>query len=272
MEVIEDQDNSILTVSGDIVQLVGMKHKSHIIQLERDAILQTHRGQLDHNDLIGIQWGSTVKSHINRTFYLLKPTIADLINELPRNTQILYPKDIGYILLTMGIGPGSHVGEAGSGSGGLTTALAFTIGNTGRVFSFESNEEAHNLAVKNLQRFGLEERVRFKLADIGTGIDANNLDAFFLDVQTPFKYLKQVKACLKPGGHFGCIAPTMNQVQKTLESLEESNFAFVEVCEILLRYFRSNPDRLRPVDRMVAHTGFLIFARSMLPLNARGTG
>ena len=105
----------------------------------------------------------------------------------------------------------------------------------------------------------------FKLRDIKEGFDETDADAFFLDVQNPYDYIEQVRATLKPGGFFGTILPTFNQVEKTLNSLKKQKFAFVEVCEILLRFYKSDPHRFRPTDRMVAHTGFLLFARKIEP-------
>ena len=122
-----------------------------------------------------------------------------------------------------------------------------------------------NLARKNLTRFGLDSRVDFKLRDIQFGFDEADVDAAFLDMPNPYDYLSQVRVALKPGGHLCCLLPTFNQVEKTLQALRQTRFAFVEVCELLLRYYKSEPARIRPTDRMVAHTGFLIFARRIEP-------
>jgi len=77
-------------------------------------------------------------------------------------------------------------------------------------------------------------------------------------------YIGQVRAALRPGGFFGSIVPTTNQVSMLLSSLERHEFEFVEVSELSLRYYKPVPERLRPTDRMVAHTGYLIFARPVL--------
>jgi tRNA (adenine57-N1/adenine58-N1)-methyltransferase len=256
---------SAIAHDGDLAQLVGLRHKHFILTLQAGAKFETHRGILQHDDLIGQPWGTQVFSHINAPFFLLQPSLADLINELPRTTQILYPKDIGFILITMGVGPGQTVMEAGTGSGSMTTALAFAVGPQGRVISYEVKQDAQNLARKNLTRFGLESRVDFKLRDIQQGFDETNVDAFFLDVPNPYDYTGQVRAALKPGGYMCCLIPTFNQVEKTLMALRQNNFAFVEVCELLLRYYKPEPARIRPTDRMVAHTGFLVFARRIEP-------
>ena len=179
---------SAIAHDGDLAQLVGLRHKHFILTLQAGAKFETHRGILQHDDLIGKPWGTQVFSHINAPFFLLQPSLADLINELPRTTQILYPKDIGFILITMGVGPGQTVMEAGTGSGSMTTALAFSVGPQGRVISYEVKQDAQNLARKNLTRFGLDARVDFKLRDIQQGFDETNVDAFFLDVPNPYDY------------------------------------------------------------------------------------
>jgi tRNA (adenine57-N1/adenine58-N1)-methyltransferase catalytic subunit len=256
---------------GDLAQLVGLRHKHFILTLQAGAKFETHRGILQHDDLIGKPWGTQVFSHLGSPFFLLQPSLADLLIDLPRTTQILYPKDIGFILVTMGIGHGQKVMEAGTGSGSMTTALAHAVGPNGQVISYEVKQDVQNLARKNLTRFGLDSRVDFKLRDIEEGFDETDADSFFLDVPNPYDYIEEVRAALKPGGFLCCLIPTFNQVEKTLYALRQNNFAFVEVCEILLRYYQAIPNRLRPTDRMVAHTGFLIFGRRIEPsYDARG--
>lgn len=250
---------------GDLAQLVGLTHKHFIFSLKSGGDLQTHRGVLKHDDLIGKPYGSQVFSHTGAPFFLLQPSIADILNDLPRATQILYPKDLGYILVMMGIAPGQRVMEAGTGSGSVTIAMATAVGADGQVISYEQKPDTQNLARKNVERVGLASRVEFKLRDIREGFDETEADAFFLDVQYPNEYIEQVRAALKPGGFFGTIIPTFNQVEKTLTALKKHKFAFVEVCEVILRHYKADPARIRPVDRMVAHTGYLIFARRIEP-------
>jgi tRNA (adenine57-N1/adenine58-N1)-methyltransferase len=249
---------------GDLAELVGLRHKYYIVRLETDKDFQSHRGVLKHNDLIGKPWGSLVYSHLGSPFYLLQPSLGEILRELPRNTQILYPKDIGYILVNMGIGPGQTILEAGTGSGSLTSAFAYAIGQSGKIYSYDVKPEAQKLAIKNLTRLGLVDRVDFKIRNIAEGFDETCVDALFLDVPTPHEFIAQVKAALKPGGFFGCILPTTNQVSKLLHALRIYNFGFVDVVETMLRFYKPEPERLRPTDRMVAHTGFLIFGRPII--------
>lgn len=256
--------------AGDLAGLVGLNHKHFIIKLVPGAEFQTHRGVIKHDQIIGLPWGSKILSHNNSPFIVLQPSLADVIRQIKRNTQILYPKDIGYILLRLGIGPGMRVLEAGTGSGALTTALAFAVGNEGRVFTYEAREEMSSLARKNLEKLGLQDRVEFNLRDIKEGFNETGVDAAFLDVQNPYDYMPQIRAALKPGGFFGTLVPTANQVVRLLEALRLQQFAFVDICELIMRFYKADADHFRPTDRMVAHTGYLIFAR---PVNiSTGTG
>lgn len=250
--------------AGDIAQLISASNKRFIFRLIPDGKFETHRGYLSHNELIGKPWGSRVETHMGSSYVMLQPSLADILVETKRNTQIMYPKDIGFILVTMDIGPGKQVVEAGTGSGSFTTALAYTVGREGHVTSYESRKEFQYLAHKNLDRLGLSERVEFKLRDIASGFDERNVDALFLDVPNPQDYILQAKEALKPGGFFGSILPTTNQVSVLLIALRRANFAFIEVCEVILRYYKAVAERLRPTDRMIAHTGYLIFARSVV--------
>jgi tRNA (adenine57-N1/adenine58-N1)-methyltransferase len=220
---------------------------------------------LYHDELIGKSWGSQVFSHQGSPFFILQPSLADLLQDLKRSTQIMYPKDIGFILTSMSVGPGQTVLEAGTGSGSMTVALAYAVGPQGHVVTYERRPEFQALARKNLERLGLDARVDFKLGDIANGFTETDVDALFLDLPNPWDYILQVRLALKPGGFFCNLVPTFNQVEKLLYALRREHFAFIEVCELFMRYYKPEPTRLRPTDRMVAHTGYLIFARRIEP-------
>lgn len=250
----------------DLALLIGRDRKSFIVRLEPGAQLHTHRGVVAHDDLIGIPWGTQLSTHLGYPISLFRPSPDDLVRDLKRNTQIVYPKDAGYILMKMRVVPGCRVVEAGTGSGGLTLILAQMVMPTGRVYSYEIRPEMQQLARKNLGQLGLARFVEFKLRDIAGGFDERDVDALFLDVPDPWNYLAQAHQALGGGGFFGCILPTTNQVSRLIGALPEMDFGMVEVQELMLRQYKAVPARLRPMDRMVAHTGYLIFARSVTPL------
>lgn len=251
--------------AGDIVQLVGRdrKQQTFIFRLATGEKFHTHFGHIAHDAIIGQPLGTEVATHKGHAFFVLEPSTDDLIRDIRRNSQIIYPKDIGFILMKMSIRPGRTVIESGTGSGGLTTVLAQMVGPDGRVISYDIREDMQSLAQRNIARLGLQDRVTFKLRDIAAGYDETDADALFLDVPNPWDYTTQVRRALKGGGFFGSILPTANQVSRLLAALERDGYSFLEVCEVLIRYYKPVPERLRPTDRMVAHTGYLIFARAV---------
>jgi len=249
--------------AGELALLVARDRKTLLIRLEPGFEQHTHHGVLAHDQLIGAAWGAQVLTHTGYPFVLLRPSTDDIVRDLRRTTQIVYPKDAGYILLKMSIGPGCRVVEAGTGSGGSALIFARAVGPSGRVISYDLRPDVQNLARKNLERLGLAERVELKLRDIAQGFDECDADALFLDLPNPWDYLAQVHEALINGGCFGCILPTANQVVELLAALERHPFGLIEVEELLVRPYKAVPGRLRPMDRMVAHTGYLVFARAL---------
>jgi tRNA (adenine57-N1/adenine58-N1)-methyltransferase len=249
---------------GDIAQFIDPRGKQHIQQLTPGGKLQTHLGEIIFDDLFGLFWGSHIKTHTGKNFLLLKPSLHDILLNTRRSGTIMYPKDIGFILLMMNITRSTVVIEAGTGSGALTTALAISVGPDGHVYSYDNRNDTQSLAKKNLRKLGIEDQVTFICQDIAFGFHETGVDALFLDLPNPEAYIEPVRKALKPGGFFGCLLPTTNQVSRLLEVLNGNNFSFIEVCEIIQRHYKPVAERLRPNDRLTAHTGFLIFARPML--------
>jgi len=248
---------------GDLVLLIDKKGRRFLTRLTPGAEFHTHHGIIKHDDLIGQPLGREVQTHLGYPFLVLEPSTFDLIQSTRRITQIIYPKDAGYIVLKLNLMPGKRVVEAGTGSGALTLVLARAVMPTGRVFSYEARPEMLKLARRTLELAGALPYVELKERDIAEGFDEEDVDALFLDLRTPWDYLAQAEKALKPGGFFGALVPTTNQVVKLLEALSRHSFVDVEVEELLLRSYRAVPERLRPDDRMVAHTGYLIFARKV---------
>lgn len=255
----------MLTQPGDLIMLVNEQdRKRYIRTLEPGKTLYTHRGYLDYDDLIGVALGSTVRTHLGYAFHLLTPTTDELIRSLRRESQIIFPKDAGYIIMKLGIAPGSQVAEAGTGSGGLTTALAIIVGDSGRVYSYDIRRRMQDIARSNLARLHLGHRVEFRLRDVSEGFELLNADAVFLDLLMPWGVLDAARNCLRGGGMLGCLVPTINQLQELVVALRQHpGFGLVEVEELILRPYRTAPARIRPEDKIVGHTGYLIFSRAV---------
>ncbi|MFP4158275.1 MAG: tRNA (adenine-N1)-methyltransferase [Desulfobacterales bacterium] len=199
-----------------------------------------------------------------KKYYVLECDTHDLVMKgIKRDTQIIYPKDAGYILLRLDVFPGKKVGEAGTGSGGLTLIMAKAVGQSGRVYTYEKNASLADRIRKNLRPAEDFENVRLYTGAAEEGIHETGLDAFFLDVRDPAEALGSVYAALKPGGHLGVLVPTANQMSRLLWALRDYPFMITEAAETFLRTYKTNPSRFRPEDRMVGHTGYLLFARAL---------
>lgn len=264
----DNEKDSRYVHPSDIVLLVGKDRKEYIIAVGPGKEHQTHRGVLPHDTIIGSRWGETVETHIGYKYQILPPSLEQLVRSVKRATQIVYPKEIGYMLMKMNIGPGVRVVEAGTGSGGLTLALARMVMPHGHVYTYEARSDIHALAQHNLEHVGLTPFVTFTLRDIVEGFDEQGVDAVFLDVREPWDYLDQAHAALKGGGFFGSLLPTTNQVADLLYHLPQHGFGFIEVEELILRPYKPVPGRLRPFDRIIGHTGYLVFARALLDTEA----
>lgn len=246
---------------GELVIYATPKGKRYLKRLEEGQDWHSADGILRAEDIAAADFGSEVKTSLGVPVRVQKPALFDLIKGVKRQTQIIYPKDIAYICMRLGVGPGRSIIEAGSGSGGLTLALSWFSGATGHVHTHEAREEFHKLAKRNLAWAGVGENVTFYHQDIANGFCTSNADALFLDVRTPWEYLDHAVAAVRPGAMMGFLLPTVDQVGKLLLGLEKGPFAEIEVCELLLRTWKPIADRLRPSDRMIAHTGFLVFCR-----------
>jgi tRNA (adenine57-N1/adenine58-N1)-methyltransferase len=249
-------------VEGEAV-MVLLGRQRFLMRLQAGQLQHTHQGLIPHDLLIGQPPGIALTTHKGYPILVLRPSLHDVIMSIQRISQIVYPKDIGYILLKLNVGPGSQVVECGTGSGALTIALAHAVRPNGRVYSYDQREDMQRVATKNLSNAGVLDWVELKQRDIAEGFDEREVDSVFLDVRTPWLYLRQAWEALGEGGFFGSVVPTANQVSDLLAGLEAQAYRDVEVCELLLRSYKPVAERLRPADRMVAHTGYLIFARRL---------
>ncbi len=240
------------------------QRRTYLVKVEAGKTFHTHKGFIKLDDLIGKEYGSTVISSLGVPFTVLRPLLRDYIMKSVRRTQIMYPKDIALITIFSGIGPGSRIVEAGTGTGALTTALAHFVRPNGRVYSYEVRSEFLETAEKNIRRAGLADFVELKNKDVTAGIDEANLDAVILDMATPWLVVPHAYKALKPCGTLVSFSPTIDQVVKTVEALKENGFIDIETVECLMREMQTERGKTRPQTLMTAHTGYITFARKTL--------
>lgn len=236
------------------------KGDSFLVRLNPGASQGSHLGQMKHDDIIGMSYGDVALTNRGEPFFILRPSIGEYTRRIKRQTQVIFPKDSGFIIQHLNFGPGATIVECGTGSGGLTSVFAHFVGDEGKVVTYERREEFSKLAESNVERWGLRHRAEFKVRDMRDGFDERDADAVFLDVQNPWDFIGIAHEALAWGSHLGILVPTFNQIEKTLEALQAYHFVDIQVLELLMRYYKTDPRRIRPDDTMTAHTGFLIFA------------
>ena len=253
--------------AGDTVLLVNERDRRRFVRtLEPGKSLQTHRGKVEYDQLIGQPLGAEIRTHLGFPYYLLLPTTDDLVSNAIRKSQIIFPKDAGYIIMKLGVRSGSKIVEAGTGSGGLCVALATIVGDAGHVYSYDVRDGMQDYARQNLKRAGMTARVTLKSRDVREGFDEREVDAVFLDMLSPHECINQARQSLRGSGVLGCLVPTANQVIELLKVLYASpDYGFFEVEELILRSYKPVVARLRPEDQMIGHTGYLVFERAVMP-------
>ena len=252
--------DNLVEEGGDVLLYLDAR-MSYLVRVRRGERFHTHRGFILLDELLGKSFGEVVLSNLGHRFIILRPTIYDYLMKSLRSTQILYPKDIGLILVYSAVGPGSRVVEAGTGSGALTTALASFVRPDGRVYSYDVRSEFQRRASSNLERAGLLEFVDLKAGDVSQGIEERDVDAIVLDLATPWAVVPKAKEALKGGGILVSFSPTIEQVVKTVSALEEEGFVDIETVESFLRRIKVKAGETRPETLMVGHTGYVTRGR-----------
>jgi tRNA (adenine57-N1/adenine58-N1)-methyltransferase len=259
-----------LISEGDDIFLYLDRKRTYLVRVEAEKSFHTHKGYIQLGDLIGKEYGTRIASSMGIEFVALKPTLRDHIFKTSRRTQISYPKDISLIIMYSGIGPGSRVVEAGTGTGALTSAIAHYIKPSGRVYTYEVRQEFQKNAKKNLERAGLLDYVELKEGDVTESIEEKDLDAVILDMATPWLVVPHAYIALKGSGVLVSFSPTIDQVVKVVEALRENGFVGIETVEILMRFMQVERGKTRPQTVMTGHTGYLTFARKAIKLEQDG--
>ena len=231
---------------GDLVLLVSADRKRYLIRLKHGDQWFSHRGSIAHDEIIGQPLGRTLSTQHGYAYLALEPSTHDLLQDMPRASQIVYGKDAAQIVLRLSLYPGRTVIEAGTGSAGLTFVLARTVMPSGHVYSYETRPDSFEIARKNLDDLGLLPYVTLYNEDITGGFHERDVDALFLDVREPWVFLDHAWAALKGSGFFGALVPTTNQVSTLLEGLEELPFGDISVEEVLVRPYKPVPGAAPP--------------------------
>lgn len=248
-----------LLAPGERVLLIDAKQRRYLLKLREGETFHTHAGILAHDDIIGRTEGTTVVGSTGREFLVFRPTLADVVLKMPRGAQVIYPKDLGAILIAADIGPGQRVLEAGVGSGALSMAL---LRAGAQVVGYEIRDDFAKTARANVvAQLGEDVDYRIEVRDVTEKIDERDLDRILLDLPEPWNVVPHAAEALRPGGILLAYLPTINQTAVLREALVRCGFGLAETVEILRRTWHIEARSVRPDHRMVAHTGFLTSAR-----------
>lgn len=255
---------------GDRVQLTGPKGRINTIVLASGGKHGTHRGEIKHDDIIGLPSGSVIENHNGEKFLALKPLLSDYVLSMPRGAQIIYPKDAGQIIIEGDIFPGAVVIEAGVGSGALSSYLLRAVGEKGKLFSFELREEFAEIAKGNVENF-LGQKPKNWTVTIGAlqekleeTLKAGTADRAVLDMLAPWECIAAVHKALRPGGLVVVYVATATQLSRVAEEIKtQGGFTTPAAFETLVRPWHLEGLAVRPEHRMISHTGFLLTARKL---------
>jgi len=252
---------------GEDCLLIDTKGRYYLIRLTEGAEFHSHLGRLPHAEVIGAREGSSVVTEKGSRLAVLRPRLFDYILKMKRGAQVVYPKDIGPILVYGDIAPGSRVLEAGTGSGALTMALVRAVGPDGHVVSVDRREDHAEHARRAIERFfgGLPPSLELRVGDVAEMVAGVQPDRIVLDLPQPWDVVDAAADSLQGGGVFCAYVPTVPQMQQTVETLRASG-SFIELTsfETLLRTWNVEGRSVRPDHQMVGHTGFVTVARKVL--------
>lgn len=254
--------------SGDLVQLTDPKGRMHTITLTPGKSFHSHRGAIEHDDLIGLAQGSVVTNSGSTEYLALRPLLDDFVLSMPRGAAVIYPKDAARIIGLAGLGPRMQVAEAGVGSGALTCSLLRAVGDAGSVHSFERRADFAEVATRNVATWfgGLPTCWRLTVGDLAEHLLETGLDAVVLDMLAPWECLPAAALALEPGGVLVCYVATTTQLSKIVETLRSTgDWTEPRAEESLVRTWHLDGLSVRPDHRMSGHTGFLVTARRLAP-------
>ena len=260
--------------AGERVLLSDAKGRRYLITLVAGRVFHTHKGRLAHDELIGGPEGRTVRTDLGGALLVLRPSLADWVEKMPRGAQVIYPRMIAQLLMEADIRPGLRVVEAGAGSGALSIGLLQALAPDGRLTSFEVRAEFAATARANVEGWWgkLPEAWELREGDVVDGLAGlagagTPIDRVVLDLLDPWTVVPAAAGALAPGGVLVCFVATVPQVMRTVAALDGAGgaFALVATSEALFRPWHVDGLAVRPEHRMIGHTGFLVSARRVVP-------
>jgi tRNA (adenine57-N1/adenine58-N1)-methyltransferase len=246
---------------GNYVLLFHTSRKKWLTRVNGDKKVHTHLGVIDVSAIIGKEYGMAIKTSEGKIVHLVEPTIHDFIMKSERKTQIIYPKDLGFIVARTGLQNGSKVLEIGTGSAALSTFVASIVKPTGHVYTYDVNSDFIEIARRNLEKASVADYVTTYVQDPHLGINTKGFDAAIVDLGDPWSMVGLVYNALKPSGAFVAICPTMNQLERCATELKYNGFIDIDCVELMIRNIEAREGMSRPSMRMIGHTTYLIFAR-----------
>lgn len=237
--------------------------KKWLVKISKKESLHTHIGVIKHADAIGKEYGSRLVTNKDKYVYLIEPTMYDYVMKLQHGTQIVYPKDIGYIIARAGIGSGQKILEIGTGSGSLTSFVASVVKPRGHVYTFDVDDNFMKIAEKNIKKAGMSKYVTQQNLDLKTAkkMPLEEADVALIDLGDPWTVLPQVRKMLKGSGAVFAICPTMNQLEKLTMALVENEFTDIESTEHIIRTIEAREGKTRHSFQGIGHTTYLCYAR-----------
>jgi len=237
--------------------------KKWLAKISKDKELHTHIGVIRHSDAIGKEFGTRLVTNKDKYVYLLEPTIHDFIMKIHHGTQIVYPKDLGYIAARAGVQSSQKIVEIGTGSGSLTSFIAGIVKPRGHVYTFDVDSEFMKIAKKNIEKAGLLKYVTMKKLDLKTAkkVPVTDADLILIDLGDPWTVLKQARKMLKGSGGIFAICPTMNQLEKLTAALVQNEFTDIECTEHIIRNIEAREGKTRHSFQGIGHTTYLAYAR-----------
>src|SRR5919202_1880230 len=243
---------------GYYVLFYHTNRKKWLVKVMTQKKMHTHLGVIDVSGVIGMEYGSITKTSEGKSIYLIQPTVHDFIMKSERKTQIVYPKDLGYIASRTGLQNGSKVLEIGTGSAALATFMASIVKPDGHIYTFDVNPDFMDIARKNLEKAGMDTTVTLYQHDPHQGINIIDADVAIVDLGDPWTVLEQVHNALKGSGAFVAICPTMNQTEKTAAELKYAGYTDIDCVELFIRNIEAREGMTRPSMRMIGHTTYLV--------------